>query len=145
VRRATNERASSNGVLAVFDANVLVRALADRQPIAREWLARLDRREVEVAVPELVFAEVGQAFAGYVRAATMPRDAALNLIDFLRRLPLELRPLELLAVPALRFALERGVSVYDAYYGVLAEAERAVLVTADRRLAAAVERAEVVA
>jgi predicted nucleic acid-binding protein len=40
------------------------------------------------------------------------------------------------------FALSSELSVYDACYAVLAEAEDAVLVTADRRLAAAVTEAE---
>jgi predicted nucleic acid-binding protein len=41
-------------------------------------------------------------------------------------------------------ARERELSIYDACYAVLAEGEDAVLVTADRRLAAAATRAELV-
>ena len=50
----------------------------------------------------------------------------------------------MLAEPAVGFAISQGLSVYDACYAVLAEAEDAVLVTADRRLAAAATRAELV-
>lgn len=49
-----------------------------------------------------------------------------------------------LVLPAVGPALARGLSVYDACYAVLAEAEDAVLVTADRRLAEAVTRAELI-
>jgi predicted nucleic acid-binding protein len=46
-----------------------------------------------------------------------------------------------LAAAALGTAIERGLSVYDAAYAVLAEAEGALLVTADAGLAASTERA----
>jgi predicted nucleic acid-binding protein len=135
----------SSVVRAIFDASVFGRALVDRQADARRWVERLDRREADVVVPELVFAETGHTLARHVRAGLLTHGGAVARLDFVRRLPLELRPLDLLATPALIFALERGLSVYDSFYGVLAEVEDAVLVTADRRLAAAVERSELVA
>jgi predicted nucleic acid-binding protein len=46
--------------------------------------------------------------------------------------------------PAVGVAVSRGLTVYDASYALPAEAEDAVLFTADRRLAAAVPRAELV-
>jgi predicted nucleic acid-binding protein len=54
--------------------------------------------------------------------------------------PLRVVSLRSLAVDALALAREIGLSVYDATYALLAEATGATLVTADRRLAAAVER-----
>jgi predicted nucleic acid-binding protein len=71
-------------------------------------------------------------------------DAAIRRVEFVRRVPLEIRELQLLIVPALGLAISRGLSVYDACNAVLAEAEGAVLVTADRGLAAAVTRPELV-
>jgi predicted nucleic acid-binding protein len=50
-----------------------------------------------------------------------------------------------LAIAALPRALASGLSGYDALYLVLAEAADATLVTADRRLAAAASRAELIA
>ena len=130
---------------AVFDASLFARALIDRQLDASRWLERLARRELDVIVPDLVFAEVGQTLARHVRANLLAPTAAAARLDFVRELPLDVRPLELLAPPALELALARNLTVYDACYGVLAEAERAVLVTADGPLAAAVERAELLA
>ena len=49
---------------------------------------------------------------------------------------------ETLALDALSLAVDRGVSGYDAMYLALAEATDAALVTADRRLAAAATRSE---
>jgi predicted nucleic acid-binding protein len=71
-------------------------------------------------------------------------DGAIRRVEFVLRVPLEIRELQLLIAPALGLAISRGLSVYDACYAVLAEAEDAVLVTADRRLAASVPRAELV-
>jgi predicted nucleic acid-binding protein len=69
-------------------------------------------------------------------------DGALRRISLFLRMPLEVRELQILIEPAVGLAISRGLSVYDACYAVLAEAEGAVLVTADRRLAAAVTRGE---
>jgi predicted nucleic acid-binding protein len=128
---------------AIFDASVFVRALADSEPAAARWVDRaLD--EIAVSVPSLVFAEVGNALAGYVRAARLPARGALERLEFTVRVPRRVIEVGELAPSAFGLSLERGLSVYDACYAVLAEAERAVLVTADRGLAAAVTRAELV-
>lgn len=128
---------------AIFDASVFVRALADGEPAAADWLGRAVD-DIEVSVPSLVFAEVGNALAGYVRVARLPAEGALDRLDFTVSVPRRVIEVGELAPAALGLAIERGLSVYDACYAVLAEAESAVLVTADRRLAAAVTRAELV-
>jgi predicted nucleic acid-binding protein len=137
-------RASSTAAYAVFDASVFVRALVEREAPAVEWLRRALRREVAVAVPALVFAEVGNAVGVYVRAETLTLTGAVRRVAFVLRIPLEVRDLQVLIEPAIGFAISRGLSVYDACYAVLAEAQDAVLVTADERLAAAVPRAELI-
>lgn len=120
---------------------MFVRGLADGQPAAADWVDRaLD--DVAVVVPSLVFVEVGNAFAGYVRRARLSAEEALKRIELTLGLPRRVVEVGDLALPALSLALERGLSVYDACYAVLAEAEDAVLVTADRRLAAAVRQAQ---
>lgn len=129
---------------AVFDASVFVRAVVLREASALEWVRRAMGKELSVAVPDLVFAEIGNALGVYVRDSTLTLDGALKRVALIRRIPLEERDLRILVEPAVGFAISRGLSVYDACYAVLAEAEDAVLVTADRRLAAVVNRAELV-
>jgi predicted nucleic acid-binding protein len=102
------------------------------------------RRHGSLSVPDLVFAEVVNAFAGYVRASRLSREDALESLDVVLLLPSRVSAVRELAPAALQVAVSRGLSVYDACYAALAEAERAVLVTADRRLAAAVTQAELV-
>jgi predicted nucleic acid-binding protein len=131
-------------VYAVFDASVFVRAIVPLEASALDWVRRAIRREVSVSVPELVFAEVGNALCGYAREATITLEGALQRLAFVLRMPLEVRGLETVVEPATVFATSRGLTVYDACYAVLAQAEDAVLVTADRGLADAVRRAELV-
>jgi predicted nucleic acid-binding protein len=126
---------------AIFDASVFVRGLADGEPRAAEWIGRAIR-DVDVSVPNLVFAEVANALAVYVRAARLSRDRALKRLEFTVRVPRRVADVGTLASAALGVSIDRKLSVYDACYVVLAEAEGAVLVTADRRLAAAVRQAE---
>ena len=60
------------------------------------------------------------------------------------QLPIASEPTEVLALGALPRALAAGMSGYDALYLVLADATDATLVTADRRLAEAASRAELI-
>ena len=137
-------RASSTGEYAVFDASVFVRAVVRRETPALEWVRRALRREVVVSVPDLVFPEVGNALSLYIRDASLTLSGALRRVAFVHGLPLEVRAHEALIEAAVGLAITRELSLYDACYAVLAEAEDAVLVTADRGLAAAVARAELV-
>jgi predicted nucleic acid-binding protein len=139
-----NARARSTGAYAVFDASVFVRATVRLERPAIEWIRRAMQRDVVVSVPDLVFPEVGNALRLYVRDATLTLSGAMRRVRFVRRIPLEVRGIETLVEPAVGLAVSRGLSVYDACYAVLAEAEGAVLVTADNDLAAAVARAELI-
>ena len=128
---------------AIFDASVAVRALVDERVEARDWINRLDHGEIDVSVPDLIFAEVGSALAVHVRLSGLDSAGAVERLEFLRRLPLDVRPLEVIARAAFELALDRDLSVYDACYALLAEIEQATLVTSDRQLAAKTLRAEV--
>jgi len=100
---------------------------------------KLERRELDGAAPDLIWAEVAHTLRRHVRSERVDGpDAALVLLRLLG-LPLAGRPLRGLTPAATELAVERGLSVYDAYYLALAEAWRATLVTADRRLAAVAE------
>jgi predicted nucleic acid-binding protein len=137
-------RERSTAVYAVFDASVFVRAIVPLEASALGWVQRAIGREVSVSVPNLVFAEVGNALCAYARETTITLDGALRRLAFVVRMPLEIRELENLVGPAVGVATSRGLTVYDACYAVLAEADDAVLVTADRGLAAAVAQAELI-
>jgi predicted nucleic acid-binding protein len=134
----------SSVVHAVLDANVVVRALVDEDEKPAEWVARIGDVEFVASAPDLIFAEVGQALLGYLKSGHLTIGKARELLDFVCALPLQVGSTRQLAATAVEVARDRQISVYDACYAVLAEAEDAVLVTADRRLADAVPRAELV-
>ena len=122
---------------------MIVRAGVDSSPAARAWTARLDR-DVSGHAPDLLWAEVASALRSYVDTSAMTRRHAHELLAYAVRLRLAIRPLQGLAALALDRALASDLSVYDACYVVLADALGAKLVTADRTLAAAAGRAELI-
>lgn len=119
-----SERVRSTDAYAVFDASVFVRATVRLERPAIEWIRRAMQGDVVVSVPELVFAEVGNALWLYARKATLTLSGAVRRVRFVRRVPLEVRATETLIEPAVGVAVSRGLTVYDACYAVLAEAER---------------------
>jgi predicted nucleic acid-binding protein len=139
-RRSFGRTATSAPV--AFDASVIVRAVLGQSEGAFKRVAAVGRGEPVGVAPDLVWLEVGSAFAGYVRRGQLSGAQARRALAAVLRLPLRTTPSAALAAAAFAVALDRGLSVYDACYAVVAEVERAVLVTADRRLAEAVSSSE---
>lgn len=129
---------------AVLDASVVIRAVVDEDKRSAGWLTRVDEPGFHASVPDLIFAEVGHALLRYLRSGFLGIARARDQFEFVCALPLDVQSMGRLAPTAFEFALDRQLSMYDAFYAVLAEAEDAVLVTGDRPLAAAVKRAELV-
>jgi predicted nucleic acid-binding protein len=129
---------------AVFDASVVVRAVVARSPAAEGWVARAETGEIDAVVPELVYAECAHSLLRYVRGRELEPRIALEKLEIVQALRLEVRSLRPLVKAAFAIALDRGLSAYDGCYLALAEAEQTVLVTADRRLAAAAAEAELI-
>jgi predicted nucleic acid-binding protein len=88
-----------------------------------------------------VYGEVANTLVKYVRAGAMSGGMALERLEQILEAPLAVHPTRSLARRALGFAVLRNLSVYDACYLALAVGYDAVLVTADRRLAEAADRA----
>jgi predicted nucleic acid-binding protein len=97
---------------------------------------------VRAFVPDLIYAEVVNALGRYVRVGQLEPDDAAELLQYVIELPFESTPCAELAADAFELANSRGASGYDAMYLALAEATGAVLITADRRLAAVATKAE---
>ena len=106
-----------------------------------EWVAAVDQGTVEGHTAVLAFTEVANALVGYIRSGALTLADAAGALEAFNILPLRLHGPEL-ASAALGAALELQLSAYDGTYAALAESIDAVLVTADRRLAAAVRSAE---
>ena len=110
---------------------------------ARAWTERFGR-DVDAFAPDLLWPEVTNALRRYVVAKSFSRADAHDALDAARRLPITLQSTFELAPATLETALDYGLSAYDACYVALAEVLEGVLVTADRRLAEAAPRAELI-
>jgi len=128
---------------AVLDASVLVRSVVEPRSEGAEWVAAVDQGTVQGHTATLAFTEVANALLGYVRLDGLSIADATRALEALAGLPLRLHGHEL-APAALGAAAELGLSAYDGTYAALAESLAAPLVTADRRLAAAVPSAQLV-
>lgn len=114
--------------------------MRERDGAGREWLGAIGTGRIRAQAPDFVFFEVGNGLAKYLRAGRMTAtEADLHLSNLLDA-PIERVPAALLARQALALAVARGLSVYDAAYLALALGTDAILVTADRRLAAEAEK-----
>lgn len=110
-------------------------------PSALEWLERVAQRDVRGFCPSLLYAEVANAVLVLHRAGELSAPRSRQVIDAATSAAFESEPVQNLALAAWDVAAARGLSIYDACYVVLAETRDAVLVTADRRLAAATANA----
>jgi predicted nucleic acid-binding protein len=128
-----------------FDASAIVRAAFGESERALARVASVERGDSEGVAPDLLWLELANAFAGYVRHGRLSLEQGRRAMSDVLRLPLRTTPSRDLAAASLAVALQRGLSVYDACYAVVAEVEQAVLVTADRQLADAVPSSELVA
>lgn len=120
---------------------MIVRGLVGDEQAERQ-VAEVAHGRVTAAAPDLVYAEVTNALARYVRTGQLTTETAREALRYLAGLPLRVTSCEELANDAFQLATGKGLSGYDAMYLALAEASGATLVTADRKLAAAASRAE---
>jgi predicted nucleic acid-binding protein len=133
------------GSSVVFDASAALRAAVDRNEEALKWFGAAERREVDASWPELALMEIAHGLLRLVRAGRLADADPFQETARFMRAPIRVEPLAPLILPALRIAVERTLSVYDAAYVVLAESLDARLVTADRRLAAAAQKSVLIA
>jgi predicted nucleic acid-binding protein len=121
----------------VVDANVAIKWYVDHadSPAAMQ----IADSDAELLAPDLIYAEVANALWKYVRVKQIKlADAG----DALTALPTRFDAIvgmDSLADDALQIANELNHTVYDCFYLVLARREKAPLVTADKRLAVAVQ------
>lgn len=120
----------------ILDASVFIRAVRGNEP-ALSWVRRAWGREVRLVAPALILAEVANGLLKYVERGEMVPDDAYGAVRDVQMLTKRVA-LEVLFPRALELALARGLTAYDAAYAHLAEVGQRPLVTADRRLAAAV-------
>jgi len=125
----------------IVDASIAVKWVVE-EPGSGAVKAVLSSGERLIA-PDLVLAEIGNAIRKKLSHGIIPREQALLAGRTAERAFDELVPIRLLAVGAIELALDLNHPVYDCFYLALAARERMPLITADDRLRAAAERANV--
>ena len=122
----------------VLDASVLVRGLQRQAEEAIEIIDRIDDGSISAHAPDLIGPETASALLQHVRAGRSSPQAAVTMLEAATASKIIRYSSVQFARPALELAVETGLSAYDAFYAVLARALDIPLVTADRKLAAAV-------
>jgi len=117
----------------VVDASVVVAALVDSGPVGQRARERLS--DGECHAPALLDIEVVNVLRTLVRSGRLDEVNARRAVRTLPEIPIE-RSIATALVTRL-WELRHNVTPYDAAYVALAERLAAVLVTGDRRLAAA--------
>ncbi|MBM3499582.1 MAG: type II toxin-antitoxin system VapC family toxin [Armatimonadetes bacterium] len=125
---------------AVVDASVAVKWFLD-EPGSLEARALLDGSR-SLAVPDLIYAEVGNVLWKHVRRGTLTGEEAQAVLEGLGQAPWSVQSAASLVAAALEIAAQTGCTVYDGLYLALAIGRDGVLVTADRRLYERVETTE---
>jgi len=122
----------------IVDASVAIKWYA-QEPGSDQAVLYLSRDDL--VAPDLILAEVGNAFRKRIRRGVSIRAQAEAA---LKRLAVDipsLVPLPALCDAALALAIETDHPIYDCFYIALALREDAPIVTADARLAALCEAA----
>ena len=124
----------------VIDANIAAAVLIDLaySSAAREAVAEPGR----IIAPDIVVHEFANALWRLVGAGRMTENFAHQALTGLETLVSDLVAGASIAHEALRIAIELRHPVYDCFYLALALERNAILLTADRGLAAQVARTE---
>lgn len=121
----------------IVDASVVVRWFVPA------WYWPSARAAVDgniLFAPDLMLAEVGNAFWKAVRAGLVQRADAAAALERVPKTFERLTPLTTLYKSAARISLDLDHPLYDCFYLALCERESLPLVTADKRLAAVAQR-----
>ena len=122
----------------VIDASALVRGLLGETAEAGEIVGGIWDGTIKAHAPDLIGPESTHALLRLVRGGCLDVDDALRLADDIDRTPLERYSSLGQVGPVIELACSMGLSGYDAFYAFMAELLELPLVTADKKLAAAV-------
>jgi predicted nucleic acid-binding protein len=127
----------------VVDASVAIKwcVPAQTEPLvheASELLKRHRTGEIELLVPDIFWAEVGNVLWKSIQQGKAHARDAKQGLQLLRALQLPTTAIQELLSQAMEIALRYSRSVYDSLYIALAEQAQCDLITADEKLANAV-------
>ena len=126
----------------VIDASVGIKLFID-DPLSDsvyDLFARLgDDPPAHFYVPDLFYIEIANVLWKYVRWQGLPPDDADEYLTALGRLTLQSTPARELMADALKLAVEQQITAYDGSYLALARRLKLRVLTADAKLARALD------
>jgi predicted nucleic acid-binding protein len=127
----------------VLDASVAAKWVLppEHEELAFEAIQVFDmfsRGEIELLIPDLFWAELGNILWKAARSGRLTKATASEALDFLLGLRLTCFPMQPLAAEAARIAFHFDRPVYDSIYLALALDQSCPFLTADKKLVNAV-------
>jgi predicted nucleic acid-binding protein len=116
----------------VVDASVAVKWFVDE--VHADSARRLLNDQYNLLAPDLIWAEVANAFWKRWRRGEMSRASVDDALSQFRRAPLDTAQMAGLLTSAWEIAAQHNRSVYDTLYFALASSQTCPFVTADRKL-----------
>lgn len=126
----------------VLDASVGIKLFVEEEysGLAEKLVSQVsDDPQAEIHVPDLFYIECANILLKYTRRFNRPFEDSIADIQDLGNLAIKSTPTSQLAVDALLLANSKNLTSYDACYAVLARNLDICLITADARLAEAIE------
>ena len=121
----------------IVDASVALKWVV--REIDSDAARRLPSRD-QLCAPQLLLIECADALWSKVRSKSLKRDEAIQALAQISRAPMRFLPDRDLIATAQAIAFDVDRTVYDSLYLAAAMVEGGVLVTADTRFAASVEK-----
>ncbi len=123
----------------IVDASVAIKWFPpfDSEPLAaaaRALLDRWSRAEIQIAVPDLFWTEIGNILWKSVRVGRCSRSEADELLRTMQMMNLPAIPSAQLVELALSIASFHGRAIYDCLYVALTKQSGAEMVSADEKL-----------
>ena len=119
----------------VIDANLLIKTIIpeDYSTDILNYVSRFGR-DVEVFAPTFIFLECANAIRNAILRKGYLAANAVQDLQQLQRLTINLTSTDVLIMPAMVIAAEYGISAYDAVYAALAIRIGLPILTGDTRL-----------
>ena len=120
----------------VIDASVLIKfyTLEILSEKAELLLANVEKGDIELSAPDLIYPEVGNILWKKNRLKELTRSEAEEITDAILSLPLKIEASRSLLPLTVDIAIAYGITVYDASYLSLAKVYETTMITADRKL-----------
>lgn len=121
----------------VIDSSVLLKWFVDEED--SEIARRLQEDQYDLSAPDLLLPESGNILWKKVQRAELTLAEARLVMKGIQKQPINIFPSELVIESALEIAVDSSRTVYDACYIALAMLNACQVVTADQRLANALQ------